>query len=49
MVFVSPDLDERDLVPLTDFQARLLELLVNFPAEDHPPVLGRADDVVEQD
>ena len=48
VVFVSPDLNERYLVAFTDFQTRLFELLVNVRAKDYPPILGRADDVIQQ-
>ena len=48
VVFVRADLKERDLVALADLQARLFELLIHRLAEDHPPVLRRADDVVHQ-
>ena len=49
MILVGADLDERDLVPLADLQTRLLEFLVDLRREDDPPVLGRADEVVQQD
>lgn len=48
MVFVSANLDERYLVAFADFQTGLFELLVNFPAKDYSPVLGRTDNVIEQ-
>ena len=48
VVAVRANLKERDLVALADLQARLLELLIHGLAEDHPPVLRRADDVVHQ-
>lgn len=48
VVFVSANLNETYFIAFADFQTGSFELLVNFPAKDHSAVLGRADDVVQQ-
>ena len=48
MVFVRPDLQERDLVPVADVEADALEDRLHLIGDDRAPVLGRADRVVEQ-
>ncbi len=48
MVFVRPNLKERDLVSLGDLKARLLEMFVHDRVEDYPPVLRHTYTVVHQ-
>lgn len=48
MVLIRPNLKEADFIPLADLQASLLELLVHIGSEDHSSILGRADDVIQQ-
>jgi hypothetical protein len=48
VVLIGTDLQERDLVAIADVEADALECRV-YRLRDHgPPVLGRADQVVEQ-
>lgn len=53
VVTVSPDLKERDLVAVTaveavaDVEAYLLERPTDLSRDHRPPVLGRADQVIE--
>ena len=48
MVFICPNLKEGDLVSLANRQTGFLEFLIHRWRKDHPPILGWADDVVEQ-
>ena len=48
MVLIRPNLQEADFIPLADLQAGLPELLVHIGSENHSSILGRADDVIQQ-
>jgi hypothetical protein len=48
MVFVCPDLQERDFISLTDLQTDLFEFEVYFRAKHHSSVLRRANYMIEK-
>jgi hypothetical protein len=49
LILINPDLQELDLVALTDLQARPLELRVHRWTGDYLAVLSQTGDVIEQD
>jgi len=46
---VRPNLEERNLIPRGNLQADVPEHLVDLRREHRPPVLGRTDDMVQED
>ena len=48
MVFVRPNFNELNLIPLRYLKANVLQRQVNCFAEHNPPIFGRAYKVVEK-
>lgn len=49
VVFVRPDLQKRNLIPLADFQTNFFQLLINRRRKNGSAVLRRTHDVIHQD
>jgi len=48
MILICPNLKERNLKAFADFQAGFFEFFIYVGSENHSSVLGRTNDVVQQ-
>ncbi len=48
MILICSNLKESDLIAFADFQADVFELFIHIGSENHSPILGRANDMVEK-
>jgi len=48
VLLVRADLQELDLIAAANLSADFLQLGIDLRAKDRPPILRRADDVIEQ-
>lgn len=49
MVPIRPNLEEDDIIPISDLQADVPQDRIHLGREDGPPILRRTDEVVQQD
>jgi len=49
VVFISPDLQKYDFLPLGDFQTHRTNYLIDIFAENHPSIFRRTDNVIQQE
>ena len=49
VVFIRADLQENNRIPFGDVQTDLFEYCIDFRTKHNPAILGRTDDMVDQD